>query len=198
MNIIRQAVFIKSITNLKYRSIPQLSEFLLIGRSNVGKSSLINALTNHKRLALFSKRPGKTITLNYFLINNYFYFVDSPGYGFSKRDKESRIKQMLMLHNFIRNNKFIKIIFQIIDFNIGPTSLDLQMCQKFIKYKIPIVVILNKKDKIKKNFIIPQIRVIKQSFENNFCNITDFYLCSCRDKDGIPEIISFMFKNLDV
>ncbi|MDO8059190.1 ribosome biogenesis GTP-binding protein YihA/YsxC ['Crotalaria aegyptiaca' phytoplasma] len=198
MNIIKKAIFIKSITNLKYRPLLNFPEFLLIGRSNVGKSSLINALTNHKKLALFSKIPGKTITLNYFLINNSFYLIDSPGYGFSKRNKAERTKQMLMLNHFITYNNQLKMIFQIIDFNIGPTLLDLQMCKNFVKYKIPIVIILNKKDKVKKNHLLSRIKFVRQCFNNNFFNIKDFYLCSCRDKYGISEIISFMIKNLHV
>ncbi|MDV3174662.1 MAG: ribosome biogenesis GTP-binding protein YihA/YsxC ['Bonamia sp.' little leaf phytoplasma] len=200
MNIIKKAIFIKSITNLQDRPLSNFPEFLLIGRSNVGKSSLINALTNHKKLALFSKKPGKTTTLNYFLINNYFYLIDSPGYGFSKRNKEARIKQMLMIEHFITNtnNNQLKIIFQIIDFNIGPTLLDLQIFNNLIKYKIPIVVILNKKDKVKKNHLLSQIKFIQECFNNNFLSIKNFYLCSCRDKYGISEIISFMIKSLHV
>ncbi|MDO8168230.1 ribosome biogenesis GTP-binding protein YihA/YsxC [Candidatus Phytoplasma melaleucae] len=187
--MIKKSLFIKSITDLKYRPYPLFPEFFLIGRSNAGKSSFVNALTCTKKLALFSKIPGKTITLNYFLLNDSFYLVDSPGYGFSKRSKILQKNIFFMMNNFLKQNFFIKTIFQIIDFQIGPTLLDLQIFRHLKKYNIPVIIILNKKDKISNNQIINFMTKIKKTYLQFNSGLVNMYSCSCKTKEGFSDII---------
>lgn len=123
----------------------------LIGRSNVGKSSIINSLTNNNKMAKISSTPGKTITLNYFNVNNEFYLVDLPGYGYAKRSKSLYKSWVGILDKFLRENNNLSHMILIIDFKVGPTSDDLDMIEYLIFNKIPYSIIASKYDKININ-----------------------------------------------
>ncbi|MEZ0180256.1 ribosome biogenesis GTP-binding protein YihA/YsxC ['Camptotheca acuminata' phytoplasma] len=195
--MIVKSVFTKSITDLKDRPLPQLSEVFLIGRSNVGKSSFINFLTNNKKLAFVSKTPGKTITLNYFLLNNDFYLVDSPGYGYMKKNLQIKKNVVFMINNFLKNNSAIKIIFQLIDFKVGPTSLDLEIYQKLNESSLQPVLILNKKDKVLLNKINNRLKQIEQVFNNlEYSRKPQIYLLSCKKKEGMDLIIDLIYERI--
>ncbi|MFB5029871.1 MAG: putative GTP-binding protein EngB [Candidatus Phytoplasma pruni] len=194
--MIKKSVFIKSIQDPIDCPAPRLSEVFLMGRSNVGKSSFINALTNKKKLALFSKTPGKTTTVNYFLLNDSFYLVDSPGYGYSKRNKTFKQSVFPMINNFLQNNYFVKIIFQIIDFKVGPTKMDLDIYHNLREYNLPVFLILNKKDKVLKNQVINQMQRIKKEFGAFEENIPMFLL-SCKNKDGLNEIVNLIYDKIN-
>lgn len=125
------------------------NEVGLIGRSNVGKSSLINALTNNNKMAKISSTPGKTITLNYFNINQKFYLVDLPGYGYAKRSKELYKTWVGILDHFMTKNPNLKHMILIIDFKVGPTKDDIDMLEYLIHNKIPFSIIASKLDKVK-------------------------------------------------
>lgn len=125
-----------------------LPEFLLVGRSNVGKSSFINAIANRKNLAHVSSNPGKTQTLNFYLFNDSFYFVDVPGYGYANTSKENQKKFGLMIEDYLEHREVLKRVFMLIDFRIKPTNDDLLM-YKFLKYyNIPVTIIATKLDKV--------------------------------------------------
>jgi GTP-binding protein len=190
--MIKKSLFIKSVNNYKFAPLPKLPEIVLVGRSNVGKSSFINALTNNNKLSFISKKPGKTINLNYFLLNESFYLVDSPGYGFSKRNKKIQNNIKTMIQNFFKKNFFIKIIFQLIDFKIGPTELDLKTYKKLISYNFFVVIIFNKKDKISKNKILIKMEQIKKNFNLFNLNIPEYYLLSCLNKEGLDDIFNLI------
>lgn len=123
-------------------------EFLLTGRSNVGKSSFINALINRKKLAHISEKPGKTKTLNFYLINNAFYLVDVPGYGYASISKEKRMKFGLMIEEYISKRKELKRVFLLIDFRHKIVEDDLLMYKYLKYYQIPVTIIATKSDKI--------------------------------------------------
>ncbi|TVY12423.1 ribosome biogenesis GTP-binding protein YihA/YsxC [Candidatus Phytoplasma pini] len=189
----KKSQFIKSIINIEDRPLPLLPEILLIGRSNVGKSSFINSLTNNKKLAFISKKPGKTSTLNYFLVENDFYLIDSPGYGYSKKKKfQKNIFPIISV--FLQKNNYIKYIFQLIDFKIGLTDLDLLINQQLRQYNQTPIVILNKKDKVIKNKIINHKKRIQTKLQHDLTthSIPIVYLFSCKTKEGLKEIIDFM------
>ncbi|WP_341266821.1 ribosome biogenesis GTP-binding protein YihA/YsxC [Candidatus Phytoplasma fraxini] len=190
--MIFRSVFTKSITNLKYRPSPLLSEIFLMGRSNVGKSSFINSLVNNKKMALVSNTPGKTITLNYFLLNDSFYLVDSPGYGYMRKNLQIKKNVIKMINNFLQNNNYIKILFHIIDFKVGPTTLDLEIYQILRKSKLNPILILNKKDKVLLNQIKNRLKQIKQKFYELGYTEIPMYLISCKTKDGIQNIIDLI------
>ena len=123
-------------------------EFLLVGRSNVGKSSFINTMMNRKNFAHTSATPGKTQTINFYLINEEFYLVDAPGYGYASISKKKQMKFGLMMEDYLQNRKNLKQVFLLIDFRHNPTSDDLLM-YKFLKhYNIPVTIVATKVDKV--------------------------------------------------
>ncbi len=123
-------------------------EFLMVGRSNVGKSSFINTLINRKNYARTSANPGKTQTINFYLINNEFYLVDAPGYGFTNLSKTKQKKFGLMMEDYLTTRPNLKNVFMLIDFRHKPTNDDIQMYEYLKHYKIPVTIVATKTDKI--------------------------------------------------
>lgn len=125
-----------------------LPEFLLLGRSNVGKSSFINTLTNRKKLARTSSTPGKTRNLNFYLLNNNFFFVDVPGYGYASVGKKEQRKFGLMIEDYLENRECLKRTFLLVDLRHKPNEDDVLM-YKFLKYyKLPVTIVATKSDKV--------------------------------------------------
>lgn len=147
--VIKNAEFIKSAVKLIDMPQHDSIEFLFCGRSNVGKSSFINMLTNRKKLAKTSSNPGKTQTLNFFLINNDFYLVDVPGYGFANVSKSVKATFGKMIENYVINRTNLKMAFLLVDFRHKPTEDDCLMFNFLRHYNVPITVIATKSDKIK-------------------------------------------------
>lgn len=124
-----------------------LPEFLLVGRSNVGKSSFINCLLNRKNLAYTSSKPGKTQTLNFYLINKQFYLVDVPGYGYAMVSKKKQEKFGMMIEEYIKTRKQLKRVFMLVDFRRKPTEDDVLMYNYLKYFNIPVTIIATKADK---------------------------------------------------
>lgn len=142
-----EAKYIKGAVNVSQMP-SDLPVILLLGRSNVGKSSLINALTKRKALARTSGTPGKTIVLNYYLINDSFYIVDAPGYGYARRSKDQKTDFIIMIENILLNHPNILKILLLVDFKIGPTADDLDIYEFLGQLELPKVVVATKKDKV--------------------------------------------------
>lgn len=123
-------------------------EFLLVGRSNVGKSSFINTLINRKNYARTSSSPGKTQTINFYLVNDSFYLVDAPGYGFAKLGKAKKKKFGLMMEDYLTNRENLKQVFMLVDFRHKPSSDDIMMYNFLKYYKIPVTIVATKSDKV--------------------------------------------------
>ncbi len=123
-------------------------EFLLVGRSNVGKSSFINTLINRKNYARTSASPGKTQTINFYLVNDAFYLVDAPGYGFANLSKEKRKKFGLMMEDYLTNRDNLKQVFMLIDFRHKPSEDDIMMYDFLKYYKLPVTIVATKSDKV--------------------------------------------------
>ena len=123
-------------------------EFLLVGRSNVGKSSFINTLLGRKNFAHTSSRPGKTQTLNFYLINHDFYLIDVPGYGYAEVSKKIQAKFGLMMEEYLEKREELKRVFMLIDFRHKPSEDDLQMYNFLKYYKIPVTIVATKADKV--------------------------------------------------
>ena len=145
--IIQQARFLQS--NTKIEKLPDAiyPEYAFIGRSNVGKSSLINMLTGKKKLAKISSKPGKTITINHFLIDESWYLVDLPGYGFAKRSKEAREKWSQMLRQYLWQRTNLIYLFVLVDSRIEPQAIDLDFINELGEAGIPFVIVYTKTDK---------------------------------------------------
>lgn len=123
-------------------------EFLLVGRSNVGKSSFINTLINRKNYARTSSNPGKTQTINFYLVNNSFYLVDAPGYGFANLSKTKQKKFGLMMEDYLINRPNLKCVFMLVDFRHKLSNDDIMMYNFLKYYKLPVVIVATKTDKI--------------------------------------------------
>ena len=125
-----------------------LPEFILLGRSNVGKSSFMNTIVNRKNLARISSRPGKTSTLNFYNIDNSFYLVDVPGYGYADTSKEEIRKFGLMVEEYLEKREQLKRVFMLVDFRHKPSEDDLLMYNFLKYYKVPVTIIATKADKV--------------------------------------------------
>ncbi len=148
--IIRDAKFIKSATAEEHYPEDKLPEILLSGRSNVGKSSFINSVLNRKNIAHVSSRPGKTQTLNFYLINEMFYFVDVPGYGYARVSKTEREKFGKMIEEYLLTRQQLKLVIQLVDFRHKPSEDDVLMYNFLSSYDIPCLVVGTKVDKVPK------------------------------------------------
>ena len=148
--MIKKARFVQSLSS--FRSFPGqgLAEIAMVGKSNVGKSSLINNLTRNSKLARTSSEPGKTRLVNLFLINDAFFLVDLPGYGFAKAPKQEKEKWAAMIEGYLQNSQHLKRVFQLVDIRHAPTQEDQMMVEYLRHYGIPFTVIATKADKLSK------------------------------------------------
>lgn len=154
-------------------------EYLLVGRSNVGKSSFINTLINRKNYARTSATPGKTQTINFYLINEAFYLVDAPGYGFAALSKKKQKKFGLMMEDYLQNRPHLKQVFMLVDFRRKPSNDDLMMYNFLKHYKIPVTIVATKTDKIgitmhqkQRNLILSDLDMVVGDDFIMFSNIT--------------------------
>lgn len=161
-------------------------EFLLVGRSNVGKSSFINTLINRKNYARTSASPGKTQTINFYLVNNNFYLVDAPGYGFANLNKSKKRKFGLMMEDYLTNRENLKQVFMLIDFRHKPSEDDIMMYDFLKYYKLPVTIVATKSDKIgitkhqtQRNIILNELELVVGD---------DFVVFSNVNKEGKSEI----------
>lgn len=181
----KNAKFIKSIIDIK-EAPSRLKEVLFVGKSNVGKSSLINALTNNKKLAYTSSKPGMTRLLNYFLIDNSFYFVDAPGYGFSsKKDLDYEMYGKMIDNYFIQNN-YLKVVAFLLDSRREPNEDDILFYEYLKFHKIPFIIIMTKCDKLNMAMKAKINKNLKVSF--NELNLNNVYLVSINDERSLLKL----------
>ena len=165
-------------------------EFLLVGRSNVGKSSFINTLIERKNFARTSSKPGKTQTLNFYLVNNAFYLVDVPGYGYAAVSKDKQKKFGLMIEEYLKNRPNLKHVFLLIDYRHKPTEDDVLMYEFLKYYNLDITIVATKYDKISKNNRIKQDKLIKDTLK--FSEDDNFVTFSTITKKGRAEILDIL------
>ncbi|MBR2603624.1 MAG: YihA family ribosome biogenesis GTP-binding protein [Bacilli bacterium] len=167
-------------------------EFLLVGRSNVGKSSFINAIVERKDIARVSSNPGKTQTLNFYNVNNDFYIVDVPGYGYANVSKEMQQKFGLMIEEYLANRDNLERVYMLVDFRIKPTNDDMLM-YNFLKYhELPVTIVMTKVDKVSRNDREKQINLIKSTL--NVFDEDNMVLFSNKTKLGKSDIHSELDK----
>lgn len=165
-------------------------EFLLCGRSNVGKSSFINTILGRKNYAHTSGKPGKTQTLNFYLVNDEFYLVDAPGYGYADVEKEKQKKFGLMIEEYIRNRENLKCVFLLVDFRHKAQENDVLMYNFLKYYEIPTVIVATKYDKVKPSNQDKQIKILKE--ELHVLPQDEFVLFSSVTKKGRDDIYNIL------
>lgn len=170
----------------------QLPEVCLAGRSNVGKSSLINTLTNHQKLAKVSSTPGKTRTLNFFNINDEICLVDVPGYGYAKVSDAIKESFADMIDTYLRERDLLKGLILIVDYRHKPTHDDVQMYQYAKYYQIPVIVVATKEDKLKRNDLNKNEKRIKETLDFQEGDL--FVRFSSLNKVGIDELWQAIFQ----
>ena len=170
-------------------------EFLLLGRSNVGKSSFINTLIERKNFARTSSKPGKTQTLNFYLVNKDFYLVDVPGYGYANVSKETQKKFGIMIEDYLKTRDNLKHVFLLVDYRHKPTEDDVLMYNFLKYYNLNITVVDTKYDKITKNGRIKQDRLIKETL--NLDENENFVPWSTITKKGRTEILDIISSYLE-
>lgn len=163
--MLKNIKFVQSVYKLGQMPDDETPKFVFIGRSNVGKSSLINALAGKKDLAKTSSTPGKTQSINYFLTDNSYYIVDMPGYGYAKISKEQKLYWKKMIESFFTNSKKIRMNYLLVDSRYNIMESDLLMVEYLINLDMPVTIVLTKTDKIAGNEISKRKNYIKSCFE---------------------------------
>ena len=181
--------FIKSASKKAEFIEDELNQVAIVGRSNVGKSSLINLLTNNSKMAKTSSTPGRTRLVNYFNVNNQFYLVDLPGYGYHKAGKEHTDIWDKTMNDYFTDNEKLKVVLLLIDSRIKPTELDKQMVQYLAERDIPVVIILTKADKVNRS----EINLSKDKISNELrFNKSRIIATSTLKKQGVAEICNIL------
>ncbi len=162
-------------------------EFLLVGRSNVGKSSFINAILSRKNLAYTSARPGKTQTLNFYGVNGDFYLIDVPGYGYAAVDKKTQAKFGMMIEEYLEKRDELKRVFMLIDYRIKPTEDDLLMYNFLKYYNLPVTVIATKADKVPGSKKQKNLKIILDTLDLVVGD--DLVVFSSNTKLGVKEVV---------
>lgn len=192
--IIKSAEYLTSVVS-KEKILTEGIDFAFVGRSNVGKSSLINNLVGQKKLCKTSSQPGRTRMINYFLINKQFRFVDLPGYGYAQAGKEHKIIWANIMQEYLTNSNCLKRVFLLVDARIKPTELDSKMLKFLFFYHIPTTIIATKCDKLPKSKINNYIQNIAKSLNLGKDNIIPFSSESGLGKNLVLEIIESDIKN---
>lgn len=185
--VIKQAEFIISAAWKKQFPTDGKDEIAFVGRSNVGKSSLINSLTNRRKLVKVSNTPGKTRLINFFMINGSFYFVDLPGYGYAKVSKKELEKWSQTIQNYLTDRQQLKKVILLVDSRHKPTKDDVAMYEWIKYYNYKCIIIATKSDKIKKSEKAKNKKLIKETL--NFNNEDEFYFFSSLTKEGREDLI---------
>lgn len=188
--------FVKSFTKLQDRPKENLPEIAFIGRSNVGKSSLINALCKNKKLAKISSTPGKTKTINFFNFHNSFFLVDLPGYGYAKHSKTQREEFKKLTLDYLKNSPNLFIVFVLIDGRHSPMKLDLEFVNEMGELKIPIALIFTKKDKVNIKVFNSNIYDFTNEMSKSWIEIPKIFETSSVKKTGIDKILDFISLNI--
>ena len=190
--MIKNAKFIISSTDYKKCPQPTLPEYAFIGRSNVGKSSLINSIVNQKNLAKVSSKPGKTQLINHFLINDKWYLVDLPGFGYAKISKTKRQEFQKMIRNYLSYRENLMCLFVLIDLRLKPQIIDQNFMQWLAIAKIPFKIVFTKSDKVNKNSVTKNIKKYKEYMLEEWEEIPEIFVTSSLKKTGLIEIENFI------
>ena len=187
---IKKATFV--ISNSDYRKCPDtgLPEYAFIGRSNVGKSSLINMLTNNKSLAKTSMKPGKTQLINHFLINGEWYLVDLPGYGYARTSKESREKWQKMITDYLLERETLANVYVLVDSRIPPQQIDIDFINFLGSHNVPLTIVYTKTDKQKQHDIAVRMNQLKSILLESWDELPHIIMTSSVSRQGRTPLLN--------
>lgn len=192
--VIKTATFVKSSSKWQECPEPNMAEYAFIGRSNVGKSSLINAMLNHKDLAKTSQTPGKTQLINSFLINEEWSLTDLPGYGYAKVSKTKRREFAKIITNYILNRKNLVNLFVLVDIRHEPQVIDLEFMEWCGQNDVPFSIVFTKADKLKPGAADRNVEAYKIELLKEWEDLPDIYVTSAEKKTGGDAILKFITK----
>jgi GTP-binding protein len=189
---IKTAEFVISNTDVAKCPAGNRPEYAFIGRSNVGKSSLINMLTNRKSLAMTSQKPGKTQLINHFLINNAWYLVDLPGYGYARRGKQGREQMQHIIENYILERQQLVNLFVLLDCRHEPQTIDLEFMEWLGESAVPFSIIFTKTDKLGKGRLQENLKVYQSKMLETWEELPPIFLSSSQNREGREEILAYI------
>ena len=169
-------------------------EYAFIGRSNVGKSSLINMLTNHKRLAKTSQTPGKTLLINHFIINKEWYLVDLPGYGFAKRSKKEVGRLEQMINGYILQRQQLVNVFVLVDVRLEAQKIDLEFINWLGQSSVPFAIVFTKADKLSATKASQQVEAYKKVLLETWEELPPIFITSAEKRQGRDEVLDYIEK----
>ena len=189
---VKSAEFVMSNTDYQKCPPPTMPEYAFIGRSNVGKSSLINMLTNNQKLAKVSGQPGKTQTINHFIINKNWFLVDLPGYGYAKTARSERRTWKSFIGDYIRNRENLYCLFILIDSRHEPLTIDIEFIRWAGEQGIPIALVFTKIDKLSKTALVKNTDIYKQKLLEDWEELPPCFCTSSEKHVGRDEILDFI------
>lgn len=189
---IKSAEFVKSSPNVADCPDPKIPEYAFIGRSNVGKSSLINHMTNRKKLAKTSSTPGKTQLINHFLINEAWYLVDLPGYGWAQTSKVNKAAWKKMINSYLEKRQNLACVFVLVDCRHEPQKIDLEFMEWLGENAIPFSIVFTKADKLGKTQIQSNVASYKKVMRSTWEELPPTFVTSSTDRVGGEEILDFI------
>ena len=190
--LIKSAEFVVSNSRVEKCPTTGLPEYAFIGRSNVGKSSLINMLTGRKGLAMTSQKPGKTQLINHFIINKEWHLVDLPGYGFAKRSKKEREELRKMIERYVTRREQLTNLFVLIDSRLKPQTIDLEFIRFLGEFGVPFSIIFTKADKNKRGVLKSNVQGFLATLKEEWEELPPYFVSSSTSNLGREEILNYI------
>ena len=190
--VIKSAEFVISNSRVEKCPTTGLPEYAFIGRSNVGKSSLINMLTARKGLAMTSQKPGKTQLINHFIINDAWYLVDLPGYGYARLGKDSRDSLRRMIEDYVLERKELVLLFVLLDCRHEPQKIDLECIQWLGEEGVPFALVFTKADKLSKGRLAANVEAYKAKLHEEWEELPPIFVTSSEERMGRDELLGYI------
>ena len=190
--VIKSAEFVISNSRVEKCPTTGLPEYAFIGRSNVGKSSLINMLTARKGLAMTSQKPGKTQLINHFIINDAWYLVDLPGYGYARLGKDSRDSLRRMIEDYVLERKELVLLFVLLDCRHDPQKIDLEFIQWLGEEGVPFALVFTKADKLSKGRLAANVEAYKAKLREEWEELPSIFVTSSEERMGRDELLGYI------
>ena len=190
--VIKSAEFVISNSRVEKCPTTGLPEYAFIGRSNVGKSSLINMLTARKGLAMTSQKPGKTQLINHFIINDAWYLVDLPGYGYARLGKDSRDSLRRMIEDYVLERKELVLLFVLLDCRHEPQKIDLEFVQWLGEEGVPFALVFTKADKLSKGRLAANVEAYKAKLHEEWEELPPIFVTSSEERMGRDELLGYI------